>query len=261
MNGIISNVFGVFRNKEEYFEKIFDEKQVLKLILNQVIIISLFTFAYGLVMGAYNSVTQSLISGLKLPALFFLTLIVCFPAFFIIQLILGSKLKLKQMVAVILTGFVVISSLLLSFSLIVIFFMMTGNNYYFLQLMHTSIFLFSGFYGMMITIDILKLSLEKKDVYPKTGVTVFRIWAIILAFVGIQLAWNLRPFLGDKNLPFEMFRKHEGNFYKAMLNSANKLITKDEPHADRGGPKEINEPNSSPDPDSAEHDEDTITLD
>ena len=92
----------------------------------------------------------------------------------------------------------------------------------------------------MITIDILKLSLEKKDVYPKTGVTVFRIWAIILAFVGIQLAWNLRPFLGDKNQPFEMFRKLEGNFYRAILNSATKLVTKDEPHPNGG--KEIVEP-------------------
>ena len=48
---------------------------------------------------------------------------------------------------------------------------------------------------------------------------------VILAFVGIQLAWNLRPFLGDRGKDFELFREYEGNFYAALIYSVNKLIS------------------------------------
>jgi hypothetical protein len=68
-------------------------------------------------------------------------------------------------------------------------------------------------------IDALKFACEKKDIYPRTGVSVFRIWMIILAFVGIQIAWNLRPFLCNKTEEFKLFRKYEGNFYTAIIYS------------------------------------------
>ena len=54
----------------------------------------------------------------------------------------------------------------------------------------------------------------------------FRIWIIILAFVGIQLSWNLRPFLCEKNEEFKLFRKYEGNFYTAVIYSVQQLASK-----------------------------------
>ena len=77
-------------------------------------------------------------------------------------------------------------------------------------------------------IEALKFACEKKDTYPQIGVMVFRIWIIILAFVGIQLSWNLRPFLCEKNEEFKLFRKYEGNFYTAIIYSVQQLVsTKD----------------------------------
>jgi hypothetical protein len=77
-------------------------------------------------------------------------------------------------------------------------------------------------------IDALKFACEKKDIYPRTGVSVFRIWMIILAFVGIQIAWNLRPFLCNKTEEFKLFRKYEGNFYTAIIYSVQQLAKPDE---------------------------------
>jgi hypothetical protein len=48
---------------------------------------------------------------------------------------------------------------------------------------------------------------------------IFKIWVIILAFVSSQLAWNLRPFVGSRDLPFELFRARESNFYIAVIQS------------------------------------------
>ncbi|MBN2807851.1 MAG: hypothetical protein JXR22_14435 [Prolixibacteraceae bacterium] len=82
---------------------------------------------------------------------------------------------------------------------------------------------------MRMMIEALKFACEKENIYPNIGVTVFRIWIIILAFVGIQLAWNLRPFLCNKDEEFKLFRKYEGNFYTAVVYSVQQLVKEDEP--------------------------------
>jgi glucan phosphoethanolaminetransferase (alkaline phosphatase superfamily) len=224
-NGLIE-VIQVFQNTESYFNER-DKKQSLKLILNQILIICIFTFIYGVVMGSYHSPLQSFVAGIKVIVLFLCTLIICFPSFFVIQQVLGSKMNFRQMIIIVLSGFVLTSAIALSFSPIVIFFQITGDNYHFLQLLHVSIFLFSGFFGMRLMIDALKFACDKKNIYPQIGVSVFRIWIIILAFVGIQLAWNLRPFLSDKGEDFKLFRKYEGNFYTAITYSVKQLLSSD----------------------------------
>ena len=189
-------------------------------------------------MGSYHSFIQALTAGAKVSVLFSLALLICFPAFFIIQFILGSKLKLYQMVSIILSGFVLTTSIMVSFTPIVIIFLLTGSNYYFLQLLHISIFLLSGIFGMKTVVDALKFSCEKKNVYPQIGVVVFRFWVVILAFVGIQLAWNFRPFLGDRGQPFELFREYEGNFYTALIYSGKQLLSSENEQKNR--PKKYN---------------------
>ena len=117
---------------------------------------------------------------------------------------------------------------MVSFTPIVVFFVLTGGNYHFLQLLHVAIFLLSGSFCMKTVLDALKFSCEQKNVYPRTGVVVFRFWVVILAFVGIQLAWNLRPFLAEKDKPFALFRQYEGNFYTAVIYSVQQLAKPDE---------------------------------
>lgn len=221
---IIRDVFKVFQNKESFFTEI-DKKASSKLILNQVLIICMFGFVYGLVMGSYQGVIQSFVSGLKLMILFLASLLICFPSFYIIQLVLGSKMSFQQMIIIILSGFVLASTITLSFAPIIIFFLLTGSNYHFLQLLHVAVFVFAGVFGMKLMIDALKYACEKKSIYPQIGVTVLKVWIVILAFVGIQLSWNLRPFLGDKNDEFKLFRQYEGNFYTAVVYSVQQLFS------------------------------------
>ncbi len=70
-----------------------------------------------------------------------------------------------------------------------------------------------------------------------------KVWAVLFAFVGIQMAWNLQPFVGDRGAPFRLFRQHEGNFYSAILYSLERL-------AQGKGP--TGQTSSAPDP-GAEH--------
>lgn len=220
----IKEVFNVFQDKESYFEEI-DRKQSNQLILKQILVICLFGFIYGLVMGAYHSPLQAFVSGLKVMVLFIVSLLICFPSFFIIQQVLGSKVSFRQMVLIMLSGFVLASTITLSFVPVIIFFLITGDNYHFLQLLHVAIFIFAGIFGMRLIVDALKYAYDKKNLYPQIGVTVFKIWIIILAFVGIQLSWNLRPFLNDKGEDFKLFRKYNGNFYTAVIYSFEQLLS------------------------------------
>ena len=129
---------------------------------------------------------------------------------------------------------------MVSFTPIVLFFVLTGGNYHFLQLLHVAIFILSGAFGMKMVLDALKYSCEQKNVYPQTGVVVFRFWVVILAFVGVQLAWNLRPFLADKDEPYALFRTYEGNFYAAVIYSIEQLTRPAENSA--RSPKPVDQP-------------------
>ena len=206
----ITEVFRIFQNKESYFSDI-NKQQSNRLIINQLLLICGFAFLYGMVMGSFHSFLQSVVTGMKVIVLFLSSVVICFPSFFIIQQVLGSKMSFRQMIV------------------IVVVFQVTGGNYHFLQLLHVAIFIFAGIFGMRLMVDALKYACETKSIYPQIGVTVFRIWIIILAFVGIQLAWNLRPFLCEKNEEFKLFRKYEGNFYTAIIYSVQQLITTADP--------------------------------
>jgi hypothetical protein len=219
------SVFKVFQHSDEYFEMLSDSEFSRKYVIKQVLFILLFSFTYGVVMGSYNGVLQSLVTGIKVPSLLFLSLLICFPALFVIQYMIGSTMTISQMANIIFSGFIVFTTIALSFAPIVIFFMITSNSYAFLKLLHVAIFTFSGIFAVKTIINGLSYSCEKKNVYPKLGMQIFRIWVIILAFVSSQLAWNLRPFVGSRDLPFELFRARESNFYVAVIQSVGGIFT------------------------------------
>jgi hypothetical protein len=225
----MKEIFAGFQDKEAFFDRISEHDYKTADLLNQYLFLSLFLFAYGFIMGCYNSLLQALSAGIKVPLLITLTLFICFPAFYTLQFILGSKLSFKQMMAIILSGFMITATIMVSFAPIVLFFIIIGSNYAFLKLLHVAVFSMAGFVGMRTVLEALKFSCDKKSVYPKIGVRVFQVWVLLMAFVGTQLAWNLRPFLGAKDQPWELLRSRGGNFYETVLKDAFGLIVPDKP--------------------------------
>ena len=183
---------------------------------------------YGAAAGAYSGPAQAVSAALKLPLLFLGTLAICFPGFFVVQVLVGSRLRLDQNLALVL-GALSLSAILLSAVVpITVFFLFTGANYYFLTLLHVLIVLGAGLVGMVALHDGLAFACEKRGVYPKKAMTIMKVWAVLFAFVGIQMAWNLQPFVGDRGQPFQLFRHNEGNFYTAVMYSLEKLARGEE---------------------------------
>ena len=217
-------VFTYYRDKTEFIRKLSADDMQLGFVLKTSIMIIILLFTYGFVIGIYHTPLQALSAGIKLSLLYIVSILICFPTFFVIQTILGSRIRFVNLLTIILSGTLLSCWILIAFIPISIFFMLTGGNYYFMQLLHIVILAFSGFFGMKLIVEALKYNCENENIYPKTGVTVFRVSVIIFLFVSIQLGWNLRPFLSKKTESFTIFRQYDGNFYTAVLYSFDKII-------------------------------------
>jgi hypothetical protein len=213
-----------FHDKDAFFEQLTDIKKAGKQAVSLYAYVFLLAFIYGLSMGSYTGPLQAVTTAIKIPFLLTVTLLVCFPALFVIQTMLGSKLRLIQMTVIILVGFALMTSIMFSFIPIIVVFLFTGGNYYFLHLLHIGVFSVAGIFGMKTVVDALKFSCEKKSIYPHIGVVIFRFWVLIFAFVGVQIAWNLQPYLGDPDKQYRLFRRHEGNFYTAIIYTVKQLL-------------------------------------
>ena len=220
--------FGLFlamilSDRERFFAEVAEsEGLTAKLVHGLWTLVSLCAL-YGAAAGAYAGPAQAIAAAVKLPLLFLGTLAICFPGFFVIQVLVGSRLRLAQVLTLVLGALSLSAILLAAVVPITAFFLLTGANYYFLTLLHVLIVLGAGLVGMAVLHEGLAFACEKRGVYPKKAMTIMKVWAVLFAFVGIQMAWNLQPFVGDRGRPFQLFRHNEGNFYTAIVYSLQKL--------------------------------------
>jgi hypothetical protein len=215
-------------DRERLFDGVVEGVGLNATLWHAVATIIAFSGFFGLVAGAYSGPLQAISAGVKLPFLFFATFVICFPAFYVVQVLAGSRLRLLQVSVMVLSALALTSVLLAAFVPITAFFLITGANYYFQHLLNILLAGVAGMFGMFALHDGLSLVCEKRGVYPRKALSIMRAWALLFAFVGIQLAWTLRPFLGDRNQPFRVFGNYQGNFYAAIIYAANKLLQGDE---------------------------------
>jgi hypothetical protein len=48
---------------------------------------------------------------------------------------------------------------------------------------------------------------------------IFYLWALLYSFVGSQMAWTLRPFMGTPGYEFIFLEQRGGNFYSDVFES------------------------------------------
>jgi hypothetical protein len=211
-------------NRELLFEEVVEGRGLGSKLRYSVLTVLALSGFFGVVAGAYSGPAQAVSAGIKLPFLFFATFLICFPAFFVVQVLVGSRLRLPQVVVLVCGALALTSVLLAAFVPITAFFLISGANYYFQHLLNIIIAIVAGVFGMYALHEGLSVVCEKRGVYPRKALTIMRAWALLFAFVGVQLAWNLRPFLGDRNQPFRVFGRYQGNFYAAVIYAVNQLF-------------------------------------
>lgn len=213
----------ILSDHERFFTEVAEGEGLSAKLIHALCTLLALCALYGAAAGAYAGPAQALSAAIKLPLLFLGTLAICFPGFFVIQVLVGSRLRLPQVLALVLGALSLSAVVLAAVVPITAFFLLTGANYYFLTLLHVLIVLGAGLVGMGVLHEGLAFACEKRGVYPRKAMTIMKVWAVLFAFVGIQMAWNLQPFVGDRGQPFQLFRHNEGNFYTAIIYSVQKL--------------------------------------
>jgi hypothetical protein len=183
-----------------------------------------FLALYGAVMGSTHSLWQALSSAVKLPILFLATLVVCSPTLYFFNLIFGSSQSLTQNFALILTALTVTAVLLLSFAPIVLFFLLTTSHYQFFKLLNVGVFTIAGIVGVTFLGHGMRIVSASGKEGARARRNVVRLWILIYAFVGSQMAWTLRPFIGAPGLQFELFRQLGGSFYANVFVSIGEIL-------------------------------------
>ena len=214
----------ILRNRVHFFLEIRDGAGLGAKMRAMLVSSIAFLALYGAVQGSTHSAWQMLSSAVKLPILFLATLIICSPTLYFFNVLYGSNQSLTQNVALVLTAITVTSVLLLSFAPIVVFFLLTTGNYQFFKLLNVAIFAVCGIVGVIfLSQGIGIVSSAGKEGAQARRVVVW-IWIFVYAFVGSQLAWTLRPFIGAPRMQFEMFRQLGGNFYTNIFASIGEIL-------------------------------------
>jgi hypothetical protein len=213
----------ILSDRERFFTEVAEDEGIPAKLSHALWTLLAMCALYGAAAGAYAGPAQAVSAAVKLPLLFLGTLAICFPGFFVIQVLVGSRLRLTQVLALVLGALSLSAVLLAAVIPITAFFLFTGANYYFLTLLHVLVVLGAGLVGMAALHEGLAFACEKRGVYPRKAMTIMKVWAVLFAFVGIQMAWNLQPFVGDRGQPFQLFRHNEGNFYTAVIYSVQRL--------------------------------------
>ncbi|MBS3794455.1 MAG: hypothetical protein KGY80_06145 [Candidatus Thorarchaeota archaeon] len=175
----------------------------------------IFSAVYGLVMGIYAGGIQILYDALKIPMLLLISLFVSLPTFYVLNAILGGEMTFRQVVVLFMISVTAMSTMLVAFMPVTLFFTITTPergfaSYTFTVMLNVLIFTLAGLTAVVYLLSGFGyIHGENKRWIP--GVL---IGSCVLAFVGTQLAWVLRPYF---NLSLGFIRPPSGNFYVAIL--------------------------------------------
>ncbi len=200
--------------RELLFEQVFCEEKINDIIKYFSFFGLLFSSIYGFCLGIYSGYLQMIVGTVKIPALLLLSMFVCAPPLYTFNVLLGSKLSFKQILAMLFIKTYMISIILISFSPIAAFFIITGGHHDFITLLNLIIFAIAGSFGVIMLWNGMKYITVRNGYEPNQ--TILGVWIIIFTFVGLQLAWTLRPFVGGNN-EFTLFRQIGGNVYLYII--------------------------------------------
>ena len=175
--------------------------------------------AYGAVMGSFAGLApgrwlQLLYSGVKVPLLLVVTFGVCLPSFFVMNTVAGLREDFGEALHAVMATQACVCLVLASLAPVTGFFYLSLEDYGNAVLLNAAAFTIAcvgaqfvmrRYYGPLIARD----PGHRRMLY---------FWFFLYAFVGIQMGWVLRPFIGDPDAPVQFFRSDAwGNAYEVVL--------------------------------------------
>jgi hypothetical protein len=162
-----------------------------------VILILVAASLYGAVMGSFGldsvwRLPQVLYSAVKLPLLLGATTLICLPGFFVLNTALGLRADWPISLRAILAAQAALSISLLSLAPITRFVYFTTTEYQHAHLANFGAFTIATLAGHSVMRRAYRPLAARRPLHRAALVA----WIALYAFVGIQMGWMLRPFIG-----------------------------------------------------------------
>jgi hypothetical protein len=184
-----------------------------------ILAIVVYGMLYGGVMGSYGGMSgsrswQVVFSAVKVPFLLIATFLLSLPSFFVVNTLLGLRGDFPRVVRALITtqaGLTVILSALAPFTA---FWYVSSSGY-------QPAILFNGV--MFAVASVSAQWMLRREYLPliegqSRHRWMLRTWLVIYVFVGIQMGWVLRPFIGDPYEPVQFFREGSwSNAYEVVI--------------------------------------------
>jgi hypothetical protein len=193
--------------------------QQLPLLLAMVVI---FGGVYGAVMGAFGVLepghaVQMVFGAIKVPMLLGVSFCLSLPSFMVLNTLLGVRSDTRQVLHALLSMQAGLTVVLASLSPFTALWYVSFSDY-------SVALLFNGVMFGIATVAaqwILRRAYRPLIARNPRHRTLLRVWAVIYSFVAIQMAWVLRPFIGDPSCAVTFFRREAwGNAYVEILRTA-----------------------------------------
>jgi hypothetical protein len=181
---------------------------------------------YGAAMGWWRAPQQALFVAIKFPLIILLTTLGNALINGMLAPLLGLNIPFRQSFSAVVMSFAVTSAILGAFAPLTAFLVwnsppmsahVTDFNYAAIKLAHVAIIMFAGVTGNARLLQLLVRLADNRAAAAR----VLLAWLGGNLFLGSQLSWILRPFIGSPNLPVEFLRANafHGNFYENVFGS------------------------------------------
>ncbi len=184
--------------------------------------VALFGMFYGAVMGTFGGVQgerslQLLYSGLKVPLLLLVTFGLSLPSFFVLNTLFGLRNDFARVLRALIATQAALTIILASLAPFTAVWYASFPAYRLAIFFNAAMFAIASFAAQGLLRRWYRPLIES-DVRHRL---LLKIWLVIYAFVGIQMAWVLRPFVGDPYSPTRFFREGAwGNAYVEVAKMA-----------------------------------------
>ncbi|HEX4351162.1 MAG TPA: hypothetical protein VH251_12280, partial [Verrucomicrobiae bacterium] len=142
--------------------------------------------------------------------------------------LLGLNIPFRQSFTAVVMSFTITSAIFGAFSPLIAFVVWNApptagrTAYNFVLLAHVAVIALAGTAGNTRLLQLLSKAAASRTV----AMRVLFAWLAGNFFLGSQLSWILRPFIGSPGLPVEFTRQNalHGNFYEAVLHSLQNIF-------------------------------------
>jgi len=195
----------------------------------QVLVIVLGAGAYGAAMGWWRDPWQALFVAIKFPLIILLTAVGNALLNAMLAPLLGLNITLRQSLLAVLMSFAITAAIMGAFAPLTAFIALNAPSmtpdvkstptYAFIKLTHVLVIAFAGIVG---NVRLFQLLTRLGNGNRRMAQRVLFAWLAGNLFLGSQLTWIARPFIGAPQLPVVFLRDtaFQGNFFENVFGAA-----------------------------------------